>query len=57
MDNKTQVQELLKAQDIIRRVYSEQKEKSLSDWLRAMDKDFSKVINIIGGMIENTEVN
>ncbi len=57
MNNKQQIHELIKAQNILRSVYAEQSAGDVSEWLRSIDKEFSKVINIIGGMNEDNKNN
>lgn len=53
MNLKEQFKELIKAQDIIRRVYAEQSQGVLNNWLKEIDKELTKSINVLGGMIEN----
>jgi hypothetical protein len=51
MEINKQIRELIQAQDIIRRVYSEQSKGVLNEWLKEVDKELTKIINGIRGMI------
>jgi len=57
MNKKEQLKELIKAQDMIRIVYANQGQGTLSNWLREIDKELSKAINTLGGMIEDLKGN
>lgn len=48
MKRKEQLQELFKAQDIIRRLWAYQKTPRLSRWLKAIDNEILWIINVIG---------
>lgn len=48
---KQQFNKLIYAQDILRKVYCVQSPGHLYDSLKKIDKDLSKAINILGGMI------
>ena len=49
----SEIRRLMNAQDIIRRVYADQNKGIINNWLREIDKQLSKVINTIGGIIED----
>lgn len=57
MNNREQFQELVKAQDLIRRIYAQQGQGVLNTWLKEIDKDLTKAINTLGGMIEDHKAN
>lgn len=57
MNNREQFQELVKAQDLIRRVYAHQDKGVLNTWLKEIDKDLTKAINALGGMLEDHKAN
>jgi hypothetical protein len=57
MNKREQIKELIKAQDMIRRVYANQSQCVLNNWLREIDKELTKAINTLGGMIEDLKAN
>lgn len=55
MDIRTQIRELINAQDIVRQVYVQQNQPDKDKALRQLDKHMSKVINLIGNEIKWTQ--
>jgi hypothetical protein len=48
MEINNQIKELIKAQDIIRRIYAEQSKGLLNEWLKETDKNLTGIINAFG---------
>lgn len=50
-DKKEQFNQLINAQDVIRQMFCRMNKGHLYDSLKKIDRDLSKAINILGGMI------